>query len=1169
MFYKEPVFVSPTVASESRVASGNVSTSSHNFRLPLDSRPRRFASRVVTNSSRQYHKNCTVSDNSRKLNVSPTFTYKSSDNRPYVTLKIFDRNLACLLDTGANRSVIGRFGLKFLKLFSLQLLPSDIVLSTADGSEQSVAGSVLLPISVGGVVKLLDILVVPSLQHDVLLGMDFVKEFELSVDFKNNSYDLPIPTVCSSCCRKETPNVIQDRADLSPEQQTLLLSVVDRFQTVSWQDGQRLGRTSLIEHDIDTGDAKPVKQRQYPLSPYMMEHLLKELDHMLALKVVRPSTSPWSSPVLLVKKSNGERRFCFDGRKLNSLTKPDAYPLPLVNHILSMLAGAKFLTSIDLKSAFWQIPLSSASREKTAFAVPGRGLYEFEVMPFGLRNAPQTQQRLMDRVLGPDLEPFVFVYLDDIIIATPTFEKHIEVLREVLSRFQQANLTVNLSKCNFCRSSLKFLGFVVDKLGLRTDPDKVAAMLNYSRPRTTTEVKRFIGLCSWYRRFIPHFSSLTAPITGLIKNRQKGQKIEWNEDAERSFLEIKRALVSAPVLANPNFDKPFTVQCDASDLGLGCVLTQTNDDNTDVPVAFASRTLSAQERNYSTTEKECLAVLFGIEKFRPYIEGSRFKVLTDHHSLLWLQNLKDPTGRLARWAVRIQQFDVEFEHRKGSMHVVPDALSRSPIEIFTLTFNNDVCNSDPWYQRMIHSVLQHPNEYERWRVIDGRLYKRFPISMHQGPNRDEWKTVVPKRGRRGLLEQFHSPPPAGHFGIAKTLYRLAEQYYWPKMKVDVSKFIARCRVCASQKVSHTARPGFMGQHKQIKFPWQLVGCDIVGPLPKTKSGYRFILVVVDWFTKFSLLKPLKQADAPSIASYLENEVFLMFGAPQFLLTDNGTEFTARRIQRLLDNYGVKHWYTAKYHAQANFVERVNRTIGTAIRSYLSDSNHQEWDKVLPQIGFALRTAVHDSTGFVPTFLNFGRFVPLNGKYYGELGDRDPVELNWSCDFYASQLQEQPAIYHQVRQHLADSYARQALAYNRGKRPAERYEVGDYVWKRHYILSNGAHGFSSKLAPKFIACRVRKVISPLIYELDNEDGYPVGRWHVKDLKPYVVDTDSETSSDAHSETSGEAPNDVPSGSHEEEVHVISSDSDADDVDLADQSDPVTFASDDSVYNLFDP
>lgn len=1042
--------------------------------------------------------------------ANPLFITRADDNRPYIRVSILGKEIVALLDSGATHSIIGSQGMFILRWFCLKLSKSsDPSILTADGAAQTITGSLSLPINIGNTLRLLKVFVVPSLRHGLILGSDFCRMFNLTLNFESNSYFVGTTEVSvapkksdSFCKSVETINVIHSHGDLSTEQRQDLERMILRFHRLSWLDGTKLGRTNAITHNINTGDASPFRQRQYPLSPYMLKHLYDELDKMLALGVVRRSSSPWSSPILLVKKSNGEYRFCFDGRKLNSVTKRDSYPLPLVDHILNKLTGAQYLSSVDLKSAFWQIPLDESSCEKTAFVVPGRGLYEFTVMPFGLNNAPQTQQRLMDMVLGPELDPYVFVYLDDVIIATPTFEKHLEVLSEVYSRLEAAKLTINLDKCEFCLPSLKYLGFVVDREGLRTNPEKVEAMINYPSPKTATEIKRFVGLCSWYRRFIPHFSSITAPITALLKGRRKSQRIQWSEAAEESFLRIKQALVSAPVLAAPNFDKPFTIQCDASDVGLGCVLSQLDSESREVPVAFASRTLSRTERRYTATEKECLAVLFGVQKFRPYVEGTHFYVITDHNSLLWLHRLKDPVGRLARWAVKLQQFNMTIEHRKGIHNVVPDALSRAPLQVNLLQITEEDIDNDRWYRNMITIVGRLPDSFPLYDIIDGQLY--YHVSSDFGFRNDpnQWKLVVPQTRRREVLRECHDEPTAGHLGIFKTMNRVMDLYYWPNMRRDIKKYVRRCRICAAQKVSCQARPGFMGKQKRVSWPWQVIACDIIGPMPKSARGNMYLLVVTDWFSKFTLLCPLRQASAEPISKFLEENVFLIYGAPQILLCDNGTEFTANKMKNLAQRYGVKMWINARYHSQVNFVERYNRTIGAAIRSYLDNTDHRTWDQEIQKVAFALRTAVNESTGFSPVFLNFGRHVPVNGEYYGRLRDLDEVNPDALREFHAKEMEELPEVYKEVQRRLGEAYQRNARSYNAGKRPADVYNVGDQVWKRNHTMSSSAKHIAAKLSPKFTPAIVRRAVSDLVYELEDDTGTNLGRWHVKDLKPYI-------------------------------------------------------------------
>lgn len=629
----------------------------------------------------------TIAKFSLQPEIAPVLCKSGIDPRPFLSVNVGRTKLVALLDTGATVSVIGKRGLPLLQAATVPIQPANCDVYTADGTSQSVLGSVVLSIGLNGVYKDMSVLVVPSMKHPLVLGVDFCRQFGIHIDFSTGSWT-------SKTVEIAPVNAIHGLTTLPPTKAELLKPIIEAYESLG---ARGLGRTDLVTHIIDTGNALPIKQRYYPLSPAMQSHMNKELDKMLALGVIRESTSPWASPILLVPKSSGEYRLCFDGRKLNSVTKKDAYPLPYISNILDKLRDARYLSSVDLKSAFWQIPLEESSCAKTAFTVPGRGLYEFTRLPFGISNAPSTLQRLMDRVLGPGLESKVFVYLDDVIIVTTTFEDHLKTLIEVLHRLESAGLTVNAKKCEFCRSSLKFLGFIVDQHGLRTDPSKVEAIVKYPRPTTATEVKRFMGTASWYRRFVPNFSSLAAPINDLLKGKKKRSPIEWTCEAEKSFLSLKAALSSAPVLASPDFSRPFVIQTDASNYGLGTVFTQGEGDN-EHAIAYVSRTLNKAERNYSVTERECLAVVFAIEKFRPYVEGTHFSVITDHFSLLWLMPMKDPNGKLARWAVKLQQFDFSLIHRPGTANVVPDSLSRAPLEVVILdSFSS---TKDKWYIKL-------------------------------------------------------------------------------------------------------------------------------------------------------------------------------------------------------------------------------------------------------------------------------------------------------------------------------------------------------------------------------------------------------------------------------------------------------------------------------------
>lgn len=1052
---------------------------------------------------------CNLKTQTSALDLSPIFVSKPSDDRPYIEISLYGVKLPALLDSGASHSVIGKPAMWILNMFKLKLDKKiNKTVTTADGNQQRITASFDIPIRIGNACEVINFYIVPSLEHGIILGSNFCQQFKLLIDYNKRSWDIQVGNTHvntisvgnSNGTPKQNVAVSKNLTKrLSAEQLREAEAIAMSFKQIAG-DENKLGLTNKLKHHINTGDALPFKQRQYMMSPYMQSHLNTELDKMLAQGVIEPSHGAWSSAVLLVKKSNGDYRFCFDGRKLNSVTKPDRYPLPRVDRILSMLRNAKFISSIDLRSAFWQIPLDEESKEKTGFSIPGRGMFQFKVMPFGLSCSAQTLQRLMDALFGPELEPHVFCYLDDIIVISGSFDEHVRLLNTVRDRLREANLTVNLSKCEFFKASLKYLGYVVDGDGLRTDPEKVSAMVNYPRPTTATEVKRFLGMCSWYRRFISQFSTLVAPLNDLLKGKQKKQVINWNNDAEDSFLKIKQALVSAPVLRSPDFSKVFTIQCDASDVGLGGVLTQELEGE-EVAIAFCSRSLSRAERNYSVTQRELLSLLFCIEKFRPYVEGTKFRVITDHYSLLWLNRLKEPTGKLARWAVKLQQYSFELCHRKGKLNVVPDALSRIPVEEINVLKIND-CKLDNWYINLRNNIKAFPTKYPQWKVLHDQVYKFIPSKTPITSNNLEWKMLVPKILRREVISSCHDPPNCAHGGFFKTFNRVRDEHYWPNMRRDIYNYIRNCKVCGQQKVDSKPRMGVMGSEKQVKYPWQIIAVDIMGPFPKSSSGNMYLLVVSDWFSKFTLLYPMRRAVASTIVRFMENQVFLVFGVPQFIICDNGTVFAGSEFKKLANKYKVqKIWFNARYHPQCNFVERVNRTVGTAIRSYISN-NHKKWDEHLYHIQRAINSARHEVTGYTPSFLNFGRNVPLSGNYYGEISSTEGHELLASNrDDFVADIKGISEVYKQVQEQLHKAYERNKKFYDLRKRDVTFCE-GERVWRRNKVLSDASRYLSSKLSPKYVLNKVRKRLSRVVYNLENLDGSDAGNWHVKDMKQYL-------------------------------------------------------------------
>jgi hypothetical protein len=458
--------------------------------------------------------------------------------------------------------------------------------------------------------------------------------------------------------------------NLSNEQKEKLEKLLEKYETIT---SEQVGYTEVIKHEVRTGNALPIKQVPYPVKDAKRKEYIKnEVQKLEKEGIIRKSISPWASPIVLVEKKNGKLRFCVDYRKLNAVTIKDAYPLPRIEDLLDIFNGKKWFTTLDLAQGYWQVKMEEKDREKTAF-VTQCGLYEFNVMPFGLSNAPGTFQRLMNHVLQEYLDEFLTVYIDDIVIYSETFEEHLIHLEKTFRKIKEANLTLGLEKCEFAKEKLKFLGHEISKEGIQSDPDKIVKIQEFKRPGTVKEVRQFLGLTSYYRRFINNFSKIARPINNLL-NKDIG--FEWKEEQEKAFEELKKRLMETPVLQYPDFNKSFIICTDASEKGLGAVLEQLDDEGKEKPVAYASRSLKPAELNYSVTDLECLAVIWAVQKFYKYLIFKPFEIVTDHAALKTLQTQKIIKGRRAKWIMELQQYNFTIKHRSGRENKNADALSR-------------------------------------------------------------------------------------------------------------------------------------------------------------------------------------------------------------------------------------------------------------------------------------------------------------------------------------------------------------------------------------------------------------------------------------------------------------------------------------------------------------
>lgn len=982
----------------------------------------------------------------------------------------------------------------------------------ANNGMSAIAGELSVPFKVGGITKVVNVLYVPDLNTTLILGIDFWRRYHLRPDFLNNTCEVgEIGLVPIEERGEEAEEEKKEDEDsvLDSKQKEELEDILEEFRPLL--DTGELGCLKGVVHHIDTGDEPPCKQKYTSLNPRKLAEAHRELDERLKLGIVEPSESPYSSPLLMIPKKDTGWRWVVDFRKLNeAIKRPNAHPLPKIDPMLWNVRGGTIFSSIDIKDAYLQIPLSDDSKAKTAFTVPGRGLFQYTRLPAGLKDAAGRWQSAIERVLGND--PHVMVYMDDILIWSPNldWEHHKEMIRKVFKKLSDAGLTLKLSKCVFGRKRTLYLGHVIDSYGIRPDPSKVAAVANFPRPTTVKQVRQFMGLAGWMRKFVKSFSIIARPLYDLYKG---DTKFKWGEKEEGAFIQLKERLCSQPVLRSPDFNLPFKVYTDGSALGTGAILVQDFPGEGEHVVAYTSRGLKGRESKYSATELECLAVLHAVEAFRPYLEGYHWELITDHASLQWLHKLKNPSGRLARWAVSLQQYDFSITHRKGRCMEAPDALSRNPVE--------DVCSEacvdpptavsvclvdlpeeieDEWYHNLMKRVEDAPDDYPKFSIVEGRLFKQITVSSHL-PLR--WVQVIPKEGRAAILQMCHDDPVSGHGGVYRTFHRVRIQAYWPEMQKEIIAYIKNCEVCQRYKVERRRPAGLMGSQDTISQPFEVLSTDLIGPLPRSTAGNTYLSVTTDYFTKYVFLKPLREPTSHNIIKHLKNDVILIYGAPKVAITDNAKYYRGAKFTEMCSSFKIDLKHNIAYNSRSNPTERSNQSIETMICSYIAD-DHRKWDLLMPELQWAMRSSLSAATKHTPHYLVFGKELSLDGRHHPltALPD-DAVELPEAADRdeYADYLKHLDDFRDEVQERLQEAQARNARTYNLRRREAP-FKTGDRVWRKNFVKSNKAKKIAKKLAPKWVGPFVIKnKVGRVSYLLEDSNGVEDGPWHADQLKKH--------------------------------------------------------------------
>ena len=1046
------------------------------------------------------------------------------------TLFISNVPISVVFDTGATHTFISHNLVQKLKL-SCVIIDKPLYVKSPLGNSCTIDMKCMqAKLCIGGHVFVTDLFVLKYPGIGVILGVDWLKHYGAIIDLGNFTISLQTPggerlIFLCEVFKENTMNFLGkvngNEEELKIENIPIVNQYMDVFGEVS---GVPQGRPVEFQIQLLPGTS-PRIQKPHRMGPKELAELKNQLEELEHKGFIRPSSSNWGSPVVFVKKSDGSLRMCIDYRELNSVTIKNKYPLPRINDLFDQLNGAKVFSRLDLASGFHQMKVEETSVKYTAFNTR-YGLYEFLVMPFGLTNAPSYFVDLMNRIFRDYLDKFVLIFIDDILIYSKTVEEHEKHLHMVLSRLREHHLKAKFSKCSFWEKEIKFLGHIITKEGIAVDPSKVLAIQTWRKPRSVTEVRSFMGMAGYYRRFIRDFAKKSTPLTQLTK---KEQPFVWSEKCEEAFRQLKEDLTQAPVLKIPEANEDFVVYTDASGSGLGAVLMQDNQ-----VVAYASRQLKPGEVKYATHDLELAAVVYALKLWRHYLLGAKFKLFTDHKSLKYLFSQKELNMRQHRWVEFLAAYDLDMLYTPGKANKVADALSRQHSKVATLMMEEfktlsfltdlEVSNSDAQVMDMEEDTstygkvslitfkspltdqvgeAQEKDEFLKERkdfILQGGSDSHFTMD-EKNYLRYKGRLCVPddEEIKQEILNLQHKSKYTIHPGGTKMYQDLKRQYWWKGMKGDVGRVVAKCLVCQQVKAEYKKPSGLLQPLAAPQWKWEGISMDFIDGLPRSKKGNDSIWVIVDRLTKTAHFIPVKSdRNAPKLAKIFMQEIVRLHGVPKSIVSDRDTIFSSKFWRSFQQAMGVELCMSTAYHPQSDGqTEVVNKFLEDLLRMCVLDFGGS-WEEHIHLAEFAYNNSFQRSIGMAPYEALYGRPC-LSPTCWLEVGDK----LVLGPD-HVKETSEKIAL---IRKRMKTSQDRQKSFADKRRRPLE-FKVGDHVFLKISPMKKVMRfGKLGKLSPRFVGPyevigRVGEVAYKL--KLPEEMRGIHNVFHISQLRKYIHD-----------------------------------------------------------------